>query len=198
MKKILLVALFVLTGTAYAQNELPKTALEISPLLIGEKIPAVTLLSSEGKTVNLLEIIQKQKAILVFYRGGWCPYCNIQLAALGQNEKELLALGFQIIAVSPDAPAGLLQTDEKEKLNYLLLSDSKGELSKAMGLAFQAPENYKPIITKGSEGINTTFLPVPAVFFVGTNGLIQFEHITPDFKNRISVELLIAVAKSLK
>lgn len=197
MKKILLVALFALVGTTYAQNELPKTALDIAPLLIGEKIPALTLLSSEGKSTNLLEVIQKQKTLLVFYRGGWCPYCNIQLAALGQKEQELLALGYQIIAISPDSASALQVTGEKEKLNYLLLSDSKGELLKAMGLAFQAPENYKPLITKGSEGMNATFLPVPAIFFLGTDGLIQFEHITPDYKSRISQELLLAVAKAL-
>lgn len=198
MKKLLVLAFVSIVGISNAQNELPKTAIDVAPLLIGEKVPELTVLSSEGKSVKLLEVLQKQKTILVFYRGGWCPYCNIQLAALGQSEQELLALGYQIIAVSPDAPAALKTTDEKEKLNYLLLSDSKGELSRAMGLAFQAPENYKPIIAKGSEGINTTFLPVPAVFFVGTNGLIQFEHITPDFKNRISAELLLAAAKALK
>jgi peroxiredoxin len=198
MKKILLLALFALAGTINAQNELPKTALDIAPLLIGEKIPSITLITSDSKSIDLLDLVRKQKTLLVFYRGGWCPYCNAQLAALGQSEQELLVLGYQIIAVSPDAPAALKTTDEKEKLNYVLLSDSKGELSKAMGLAFQAPENYKPIITKGSEGVNTTFLPVPAVFFVGTNGLIQFEHITPDYKNRITPELLLAVAKSLQ
>ena len=198
MKKILLLALFALAGTINAQNELPKTALDIAPLLIGEKIPSITLITSDSKSIDLLDLVRKQKTLLVFYRGGWCPYCNAQLAALGQSEQELLALGYQIIAVSPDAPAALKTTDEKEKLNYVLLSDSKGELSKAMGLAFQAPENYKPIITKGSEGVNTTFLPVPAVFFVGTNELIQFEHITPDYKNRITPELLLAVAKSLQ
>ena len=198
MKKILLLALFALAGTINAQNELPKTALDIAPLLIGEKIPSITLITSDSKSIDLLDLVRKQKTLLVFYRGGWCPYCNAQLAALGQSEQELLALGYQIIAVSPDAPAALKTTDEKEKLNYVLLSDSKGELSKAMRLAFQAPENYKPIITKGSEGVNTTFLPVPAVFFVGTNELIQFEHITPDYKNRITPELLLAVAKSLQ
>ena len=78
MKKLLVLAFISIVGISNAQNELPKTALEIAPLLIGEKIPAVTLLSSEGKTVNLIEIIQKQKTLLVFYRGGWCPYCNIQ------------------------------------------------------------------------------------------------------------------------
>lgn len=198
MKKMLCIALLAIATLGYSQELLPKLPNEIAPLLIGENIPSVTLLSSEGKSIVLKDVMALKKTILVFYRGGWCPYCNAQLAALGQTEQELLALGYQIIAVSPDAPAALLQTDQKEKLNYLLLSDSKGELSKAMGLAFQAPENYKPIITKGSEGVNTTFLPVPAVFFVGTNGLIQFEHITPDFKNRISTELLVAVAKALK
>lgn len=197
MKKLLLITFLSLVGVANAQKELPKTAQDISPLLIGEKVPALSLLSSEGKKVQLLDLLQQQKTILVFYRGGWCPYCNVQLAALGQSEQELLGLGYQIVAVSPDAPAAMKVTDEKEKLNYLLLSDSKGELSRAMGLAFQAPENYKPIITKGSEGVNATFLPVPAVFFVGTNGLIQFEHINPDYKSRISTNLLLAVAKVL-
>jgi len=67
-----------------------------------------------------------------------------------------------------------------------------------MGLAFQAPENYKPIITKGSEGINTSFLPVPAVFIINTQGTILFEHINPNFKERISPTLLTVVATALK
>lgn len=198
MKKMLCIALLAIATLGYSQELLPKLPNEIAPLLIGENIPSVTLLSSEGKSIVLKDVMALKKTILVFYRGGWCPYCNAQLAALGQTEQELLALGYQIIAVSPDAPAALQKTDDKEKLNYLLLSDSKGELSKAMGLAFQAPENYKPIITKGSEGINTSFLPVPAVFIINTQGTILFEHINPNFKERISPTLLTVVATALK
>lgn len=182
-----------------AQTELPKTAMEISPLLIGEKIPNLSLKSVDNVDVNLSDLFANKKTILVFYRGGWCPYCNHHLAALGESEKELLELGYQIIAVSPDSPMKLKMTDEKNKLNYVLLSDSNGELSRAIGIAFQAPTTYKSIITEGSDGANTAlFLPVPSVFITDVTGVIQFEHITPDYKHRISNDLLIAAAKSLK
>lgn len=198
MKRLLITTFLLAIGTLFAQNDLPKTAFDVSPLLIGEKIPKVTLTSSENKTIELSTVLRTKKTILIFYRGGWCPYCNVHLAALSEAEKELLLMGYQLVAVSPDAPKQLQNTTEKEKLNYTLLSDSKGELSKAVGIAFQAPTNYLSIIAKGSDGANQSFLPVPTVFIVDQDGTIQFEHITPDFKNRISSELLLAAAKALK
>ncbi|RBN49592.1 peroxiredoxin-like family protein [Flavobacterium psychrolimnae] len=197
MKKIIYLALLAIGLSVHAQNDLPKLATEITPLLIGEKIPNFNLKSVENTNVNLTELFSKKRTVLVFYRGGWCPYCNAHLAALAEAEKELLDLGYQIIAISPDAPANLKVTDDKEKLNYLLLSDSTGELSKAVGIAFKAPENYKATIAKGSDGMNNSFLPVPAVFILNVNAEIEFEHISPNFKNRISNDLLITVAKSL-
>ncbi|MFE3848125.1 peroxiredoxin-like family protein [Flavobacterium sp. LB3P45] len=197
MKKIICLALLTFGLTANAQNYLPKSAVEIAPLLIGEKIPSLTLKSVNDKDIVLETLFSEKRTILVFYRGGWCPYCNLHLAALGEAEKELLSLGYQIIAISPDAPMALKATEEKDKVNYILLSDSNGELAKSIGIAFQAPENYKPIISKGSEGVNSSFLPVPAVFIVNLNGEIEFEHITPNYKSRITNDLLIAVAKSL-
>ncbi len=198
MKQLLITTFLLAFATVTAQNDLPKTAFDVAPLLIGEKIPKATLNSSEGKKIDLSSLLRNKKTILVFYRGGWCPYCTIQLSALSEAENELLLLGYQVIAVSPDAPNQLQNTTEKEKVKYTLLSDSKGELSKAVGIAFQAPDNYVPIIVKGSDGVNQSFLPVPTVFIVDQNGTIQFEHITPDFKNRISYELLLAAAKTLK
>lgn len=197
MKKIICLAFLAFGLTANAQNDLPKSAVETAPLLIGENIPNLVLKSVENKDIALKTLLNKKKTILVFYRGGWCPYCNLHLAALGEAEKELLSLGYQIIAISPDAPKSVKATEEKDKVNYILLSDSNGELAKSMGIAFQAPENYKPIISKGSEGVNSSFLPVPAVFIVNLNGEIEFEHLTPNYKSRITNDLLIAVAKSL-
>jgi peroxiredoxin len=198
MKNLICIVMLAFGFSVFAQSELPKSAVDVSPLLIGEKIPAATLKSVDGTAVDLTKLFASQKTILVFYRGGWCPYCNLHLAALGESEKDLLCLGYQIIAVSPDSAKNLKVTYNKEKINYTLLSDSDGALTKAVGIAFQAPENYKPIITEGSEGVNTTFLPVPAVFIVDKEGTIQFEYISPDFKHRISNELLVAAAKSLK
>jgi peroxiredoxin len=95
-------------------------------------------------------------------------------------------------------PANLKITAEKDKVKYTLLSDSKGELIKAAGIAYEAPENYKSVINVHSNGVNTNFLPVPSVFVVNTENEILFEYISPDFKQRISAELLVSVLKNLK
>jgi peroxiredoxin len=198
MKKIICIALVAISSMLHAQSMMPKLATDISPLLIGEKIPNTTLKSSENKDITLSDLYKKKKTILVFYRGGWCPYCNAHLSALAEAEQQLVDLGYQIIAISPDSPNNLKTTEEKDKVNYLLLSDSKGELAKAMGIVFEAPENYKPILNVHSNGDNKLFLPVPSVFILNSDGEIRFEYIAPDFKHRISNELLVAVAKTLK
>ncbi|KRD07588.1 antioxidant AhpC [Flavobacterium sp. Root901] len=197
MKKILLIFLTALTSAVYSQNAVPVSATDISPLLIGEKIPNAVLKTSENTDVNVLELLKKKKTVLVFYRGGWCPYCNMHLQALAEAEKEIIDLGYQIIAISPDSPENLKITKDKDKVKYTLLSDSKGELIKAVGIYYQAPENYKEIINVHSNGINTSLLPVPSVFVVNTQADILFEYISPDFKQRISKELLMSVLKTL-
>lgn len=198
MKKLLFIVLAAITSVANSQNAIAKSATDIAPLLIGEKIPSLTLKSSENTAVNISDLLKKKKTVLVFYRGGWCPYCNAHLQALAEAEKEILDLGYQIIAISPDAPENLKITGEKDKVNYTLLSDSKGELIKALGIAFEAPENYKSVINVHSNGINTSLLPVPSVFVVNPESEILFEYISPDFKHRITNELLVSVLKTFK
>ncbi|CAA9200485.1 peroxiredoxin-like family protein [Flavobacterium collinsii] len=198
MKKLFFIALVALSTVAAAQNSLPQIATDITPLLIGEKIPNTTLKSAENATVKISDLLEKKKAVLVFYRGGWCPYCNMHLQALAEAEKQILDLGYQIIAISPDAPENLKITEEKDKVKYTLLSDSEGEFAKAVGITYAAPENYKSVINVHSKGVNTSFLPVPSVFVINQNSEIAFEYIAPDFKHRISTELLVSVLKNLK
>ncbi|MCD0466918.1 peroxiredoxin-like family protein [Flavobacterium sp. ENC] len=198
MKKALFILFAAVSTVANAQNTVAKTATDVAPLLIGEKIPNSTLKSSDNAAVSLSELISKKKTVLVFYRGGWCPYCNLHLAALAEAEKQILDLGYQIVAVSPDSPENLKITAEKDKVKYTLLSDANGALIKEFGIAFEAPENYKSVINVHSNGMNTNLLPVPSVFVVNTNGDILFEYVSPDFKQRISAELLVSVLKTLK
>lgn len=197
MKKTMFLLLLILSGLSNAQNQLPASPTTISPLLIGAKIPDTNLATMDGKMVSISELVKSKKTILVFYRGGWCPYCNAHLSALGEVESELMANGFQIIAISPDSPKSQEATKSKEKVNYILLSDSEGTFAKALGIAFQAPENYKSYLAKGSDGKNPGFLPVPSIFILDKDGSINFEYITPNFKHRISNELLLSVAKAL-
>lgn len=198
MKKLLFIVLATLSTIANAQNTIPKSATDIAPLLIGEKIPDITLKTSENADVQLSDLLKKKKTVLVFYRGGWCPYCNAHLQALAEAEKQILDLGYQIIAVSPDSPENLKITEEKDKVKYTLLSDSKGELIKAVGIAYEAPENYKSVINVHSKGVNTSLLPVPSIFVLNTESDILFEYIAPDFKHRISTDLLVSVLTNIK
>lgn len=198
MKKILFILFAALSTVANAQNAVAKSATDIAPLLIGEKIPNSFLKSAENIPVGLSDLVSKKKTVLVFYRGGWCPYCNLHLAALAEAEKQILDLGYQIVAVSPDAPENLKTTAKKDKVKYTLLSDSNGALIKEFGIAFEAPENYKSVINVHSNGMNTSLLPVPSVFVINTDGAILFEYVSPDFKQRITAELLVSVLKTLK
>ncbi|WP_395046204.1 peroxiredoxin-like family protein [Flavobacterium sp.] len=181
-----------------AQTNLPKSATEISPLLIGEEIPSVILQSIDGKNIKFNDIAKSKKTILVIYRGGWCPYCNLHLSALGEAEEKLIEMGYQIIAVSPDSPESLRETIIKDKLNYTLLSDSKGDFTKALGIAYIIPNGLKKNVKTILHGIKNDFLPVPSLFIVNEKSEIEFEYISPDYKTRISNELLLAVATILK
>lgn len=195
--KISLLLTLCLSITSIAFAQLPEKAEDISPLLIGETIPDEAVTTVDGQTVNLHKLLKEKPTVLIFYRGGWCPYCNHHLAEVGQAEAEILKLGYQIIAVSPDDVKHLQATEEKNKLNYQLLSDSKGLLTKATGIAFKAPERYGKMLVEYSSGDNAGFLPVPAVFVLNTKGEILFEYINPNYKERMPGDLLLAVLKSL-
>lgn len=194
MKKTL-IALFLFIATTAISQLLPQKAEDISPLLIGEKMPSADLVTADGATVRFSDIIKKKKTVLIVYRGGWCPYCNEHLSEVGKMEEKLLALGYQIVAVSPDAPEQLKETGQKNTLNYTLLSDQKGTLIKSAGLAYKAPAyNEKDLIISQPDKA-LQFLPVASLFILSRNSEILFEYINPNFKNRISGYLLFAAAK---
>jgi peroxiredoxin len=199
MKNTFLTLLFAGTTTLlFSQVEIAADATAISPLLIGEKIPNITLSDVSGKKVSLLEHAAQKPSVIVFYRGGWCPYCNLHLSELQAIESDILKEGYQIIAISPDSPESLGASISKNKLNYLLLSDNRTEASRGFGLAFQAPERYAEMLGKASAEQNKSVLPVPAVFVINTSGEILFEYINPDYKRRLKGSLLLAVLKELK
>ncbi|VXB22682.1 Antioxidant AhpC [Flavobacterium sp. 9AF] len=194
MKKVVTIIVFSLMVSLQAQiADKPEN---ISPLLIGEKIPNVDLQDSNSKKVSTSSIFTKN-TVLIIYRGGWCPYCNAQLADMQEIEKDILSLGYQIIAVSPDAPSFLKETTEKDKLNYQLFSDSQGDFSKALGIAFAAPEKYSKMLGKYSENKNTNWLPVPTVYVLNENQEIEFLYINPDYSKRLSGNVLVNVLKNL-
>ncbi|WP_445721448.1 peroxiredoxin-like family protein [Flavobacterium sp.] len=194
MKRIITILLVSFSFLGNAQvADAPEN---IAPLLIGEKIPNVKLVGLNGKAEDTNSIFSK-KTVVVVYRGGWCPYCNAQLSDMQAIESDIVGLGYQIVAISPDAPEFLKETEGKDKLAYKLFSDSEGQFSKAVGIAFSTPEKYGDMLGKYSGGKNTTWLPVPTVYVVNENQEIEFLYINPDYSKRLKGDLLISVLKSL-
>lgn len=194
--KILSIAL-CLPFFALAQSDLPAKPEDIAPLLIGETMPEVQVTQMDGSKTDVGTVLNGKKTIMIFYRGGWCPYCNSHLSDLQKIEPKLKELGYQIIAVSPDVPAKLSESDQKHDLSYQLYSDVKGELMGKMGIAFQAPERYQKMLLNVSAEENKGWLPVPSVFIINDKKQIVFEYISPDFKHRMNGDLLLAVASKL-
>ena len=190
---------------SFAQEN-PKVALSaesINPVKTGEKIPSVNLKNINGNLVSLDSIVSSALTVLIFYRGGWCPFCNIQLSGLQKIENDIINLGYQIIAVSKDKPEMLAETIDKDQLNYTLLSDNDGAGATEFGIAFKVSDEY---ITKlktynidleSSSGTTDHILPVPAVFILDTSGNIKFEYINADYKVRLDPEVLLTNLKSL-
>lgn len=172
---------------------------DISPLLVGEQIPVLRMLKSSGEMFDLNKSVSETPTILVFYRGGWCPYCSKHLAGLQEIEKDLVKMGYQIIAVSTDSPDNLSKTMTKQKLSYTLLSDADLSAAKKFGIAFKGPQNYDKFLPETSGGKNVDkLLPVPSVFILNKKGNILFEYINPNITQRLSASLLMAVATALR
>lgn len=190
---LLLLGLILPDGVA----QVPDSPEDVSPLLISEKIPEVSVQDINGTILAISDVIKDSRSVFLFYRGGWCPYCNAHLSSVGEVEEDILELGYQVIAISPDSPGKLRTTAEKEKLNYTLYSDASGKLMTAMGIAFKAHDRYEKRLDNYSDGQNPGILPVPSLFVVETDGTILFEYINPDYKHRISADMLISVLRHL-
>lgn len=178
---------------------------QVTPLLNGLNIPEVSLNRADGTKVSLPQQLQNKPAVLVFYRGGWCPYCNAQLSALREIEPDLAQLGYQLIAITPDSVASInksLNDTGGKTLNYTLLSDHDFNASTAFGLAYYLDDKtaaaYKgklgSLLTT-EQGTEKVVLPVPAVYIVNGQGEVVFNYVHINYKTRLHSELLLKAAQ---
>ena len=177
--------------------QIPGVPEDVSPLLIGEKVPDIELTDMNGKQESITELAKQKPTILVMYRGGWCPFCNRHLSDLASVQTEIMDMGYQIVAVSPDIPEKLTETSERNGFEGLQLSDPDAKLIKAMGLAYKAPETNMTRLLEYSGGKNSDILPVPSLFVLDSNGAIRFEYINPNYRIRIGGKFLVNVLKAL-
>jgi len=176
---------------------------QVQPVGQGAVAPSARMQTVDGRDLDMTTVYQRQPTVLVFYRGGWCPYCNSHLEELATSADQLREMGFQIVGISPDRPSELAKSIEKLDLEYTLLSDADAELTKAFGLAFEVGqptiEKYEGygIDLEASSGHDHHILPVPAVYLIETDGRIRFAFWDADYKNRLSGKKLLAAAEQM-
>jgi peroxiredoxin len=179
------------------------SAVAVEPLKPGDPLPEVTLKTVENQSVPLQQLVAGKPTVLIFYRGGWCPFCTKHLSALAEIRDDLKAAGFQMLAISIDQPSKLKETPNYDQLDYLLLSDSDATAAEAFGLVFTVPDDlvtkYKneyQIDLEAASGQTHHRLPHPAVFIVSADGTIEFAHVNKDYKVRLEPDKILEAAKA--
>ncbi|MHB1328416.1 MAG: peroxiredoxin-like family protein [Gemmatimonadales bacterium] len=177
---------------------------DVKPISNGSAAPTATLRAPDGATVDLAQAYGRAPTVLIFYRGGWCPFCSAHLGKIATIQDSLAGLGVQVLAVSPDRPEKLRESAEGQSLQYQLLSDSDMALTKAFGLAFRmTDEDVAKYAAAGldlaeASGHDHHLLPVPAVYLIDTTGMIRFAHWDPDYRKRIATDSLLQAVRSMR
>ncbi|MCW9708662.1 peroxiredoxin-like family protein [Fodinibius salsisoli] len=184
-----------------AQPIVAENAESVNPVLTGTTIPDVTITALDGSEQELRDLVSQKPTVLIFYRGGWCPFCNRHLAEVQKASQDLTQMGYQIIGISPDKAEFLRESTQKHNLSYSLVSDSRMAASKAFGLAYKMDkETIKQYKANGLDlaertGNDHYMLPVPALYLVNPDGLITFQYVNPNYRTRIKSEVLLTAAQ---
>jgi peroxiredoxin len=170
----------------------------------GAIAPGFTLPDARGGDVDLHRLLARGPVVVAFYRGGWCPYCNLQLRAYQRALPDLHALGAELVAVSPQLPDASLSTAERNDLAFPVLSDVGNRVARAYGLVFALPdeviayyrEHRKHDLT-AANGPGHWELPVPATFVIARDGRIVLADVDPDYTRRLEPAAILEALEDL-
>src|SRR5882672_4006346 len=172
-------------------------------LKIGDLAPVFKLPDATGTRVDSAELLQEGAVVVAFYRGVWCPYCNMELEAIEAAAEEIRANGASLVAISPQTPANSRKSQQQNRLSFPILSDHGSQIAAAYGLRFRLSEElievYKsfgvdlPVIN----GEQTWTLPMPARYVIARDGSIAYAEVNPDYTRRPDPSDLLPVLRLL-
>ena len=168
----------------------------------GDIAPEFELPNAVGKSVTLSKLLEDGPVVLVWYRGGWCPYCNIYLHALQEHLPAIKEAGAQLVAISPELPDKTLTTQEKNNLEFHVLSDAGQKTASDYGIVFTLPDyvikHYDLSFSLPEyNGDNTYTLPLSASYVIGQDGKVAYAYLEADYRKRAPIEDLVQTVKDL-
>lgn len=170
---------------------------------VGDSAPDFTLTNAMGESVSLKEYLSKGPVILTWYRGGWCPYCNLTLQRLQQESPHFKALGANLLALTPELPDKSISTKEKRGLEFEVLSDVGNTIGKAYGIVYKLSDDVAKSYQKGFDlhgynGDESDELPLAATYIIDQEGVIQYAFLDAEYRNRAEPDDIIKALKSLQ
>jgi peroxiredoxin len=169
----------------------------------GDTAPEFTLLDPDGKQVSSRELLAKGPLVISFYRGVWCPYCNLELQALQQALPEITVRGASLVAISPQTAPNSRKSQRDNKLGFPILSDVKSEVANAFGIRFALPDYLVEVYAGFGNDLSKVnddpawVLPMPARYVIGTDGIIAYSEVNPDYTHRPDPSELLPVLDRL-
>jgi peroxiredoxin len=166
--------------------------------------PDFTLTDSHGNTVSLANLLRTGPVVVAFYRGDWCPYCDLQLKAYQEVLPRIRAAGASLVAISPQTAKYCQITADKRNLDFPLLSDTGNEVARRFGLVFKVSDGMLALLRGfGIElgnynGESSAELPVPGAFVIARDGRIDFEYVNPDYRERLEPAAILRRLEQLK
>ncbi|KAM3072336.1 hypothetical protein ACMFMG_009145 [Clarireedia jacksonii] len=158
---------------------------------VGQAFPSFVLSNAVGKEVTLSELLANGPLLITFYRGEWCPFCNLALASLQKHLEQFQAKGVTLVAISPELPNQSLSTTEKHALKF------PNKLAKELGILFAQPESMRPVFENlghdfmARNGDDSLEVPLPASFLVGKDGKVVKSYINPDWTERLETSVAL-------
>jgi peroxiredoxin len=170
----------------------------------GDAAPEFTLQDPDGKDVASRDLLAKGPLVVSFYRGVWCPYCNLELQALQAALPELTARGASLVAISPQTAPNSRKSQRENKLSFPILSDVGSEVANAFGIRFALPDDLVELYKSFKNDLPTFnndpswALPMPARYVIGTDGIIAYAEVNPDYTHRPDPSELLPVLDRLR
>jgi peroxiredoxin len=196
-------------SSAHAEMSIADSAQDVTPVQVGQVAPQFDVKTVDDEVFSFDPANLERPAMLVTFRGGWCPFCNMHLSELRTVIPEINAMGVDVLFLSGDRPEMLyaslkMETQEAiDGLDYTILSDADANAAIALGVAFKINDstierrNMKGDDIEDSSMTTHGSLPVPAIFAIGTDGVISFAYVNADYKVRLPSDDVLQAAKDL-
>lgn len=187
----------VLEAFGKSIEDLQKKKIEEKSIKLGEIMPEFLLPNVKNEIINSNEILKNGKMIIAFYRGSWCPYCNLQLKTLQDYLPKIKDKKATLVAISPQSPDSSLTVVEKHNLTFEVLTDTDNLFAKQLGISFELQDFVLPYYQALGIDLmhfnknNDNSLPVPAVFVIDQNGKIIYKFVDANYMNRIDIDELL-------